>query len=109
MGALIVVLGVAFFIDWWLAKDYSVVYLTTGEVYIGKLHHFFGMKLTDAYLLQMTKDSKDPEKSGFQLAPLKDALWSPKWLCLNDKQVIFHGLVSKTSRVAETLKNAVKQ
>lgn len=89
-------------------NSYSVVYLATGEVYIGKLSVFPRLTLTDAYLLQIVKDKDDPSKSNFQLNSLSDALWSPTKLYLNSKQVIFYGPVSETSKVAETLRGAKK-
>jgi len=89
-------------------SSYSVVYLATGEVYIGKLSVFPRLTLTDAYLLQIVKDKDDATKSNFQLTPLKDALWSPTKLYLNSKQVVFYGPVSESSKVAETLRGANK-
>lgn len=89
-------------------SSYSVVYLATGEVYIGKLSVFPRPTLTDAYLLQIVKDKDDPAKSNFQLSPLAEAMWSPTKLYLNSKQVIFYGPVSETSKVAETIRNAKK-
>ncbi len=91
------------------AQDsYSVVYLATGEVYIGKLSVFPRLTLTDGYLLQIVKDKDDPTKSNFQISPLKEALWSPTKLYLNSKQVVFYGPVSETSKVAETIRGAKK-
>jgi hypothetical protein len=49
----------------------SVVYLTTGEVYVGKLS-YPQMTLTDAYILQIGKDESG--QNNFQLAPLSEAL-----------------------------------
>jgi hypothetical protein len=82
---------------------YSIVYLTTGEVYIGKLTTFPDLKLTDTFILQVTKDAKDPTKNSFQLQPVKDALWAPEYINLNTENVIFHGPLSETSQIAQTL------
>jgi len=107
---LIVVLVPSFFIyqEWQLRNQYSMVYLTTGEIYIGKLSIFPKMELSDAYLLQTVKDQTDQAKSNFQLTPLKDAVWSPVKLYLNSKQIIFYGPISAGSKAAEALKNAKK-
>lgn len=88
-------------------KPYSVVYLATGEIYVGKLSTFPRMELDDVYLIQNVRDPNDQTKSSFQLVPLKSALWAPVKLYLNRDQVVFSGPVSETSQVAQTLKNAV--
>jgi len=84
-------------------KPYSVVYLSTGDIYIGKLSTFPKLVLTDVYLLQMVPSSDDPTKKTFQLAPLKDTVWSPERIYLNKEQVIFTGPVREDSQVAKTL------
>jgi len=91
---------------WWVwqaGQKYSVVYLTTGDMYVGKLFPL-GMTLTDAYLLQSVKNETDPSQSGFQLMPLKDSLWSPKTIRINPRQVIFTAFVGEGSKIAEALK-----
>lgn len=90
------------------SSSYSVVYLTTGEVYIGHLKTWPKMELNDAYLLQTVKDKTDASKSNIQLTPLKDALWAPKNLFLNEKNVIFYGPIEEASKAAEAIRNAGK-
>lgn len=87
---------------------YSVVYLSTGEIYIGRLKVWPKMELNGAYLLQTAKDENDPSKSNIQLVPLKDALWSPKKLYLNEKNVVFYGPIEEGSKAAEAIRNAGK-
>lgn len=87
------------------SNNYSVVYLTSGEVYVGKLSSFPRMSLTDAYLIQIVKDAADSTKSSFQLSPLSKTIWSPKVLYINDEQVIFSGPINETSQVVQTIKN----
>src|ERR1035437_1737637 len=82
---------------------YSVVYLTTGEVYVGHLTTFPDLRLTDGYILQVTKDAVDPTKSNFQLNPINQALWAPESLHLNKQNVVFYGPLMSTSKIAETL------
>lgn len=89
-------------------NSYSVVYLTTGEIYIGKLSLSPKMELRDAYLLQNVKDKADATKSNIQLTPLKEALWAPKQLFLNEKNVIFYGPIEEGSKAAEAIRNAAK-
>lgn len=86
-----------------LGNEYSIVYLSTGEVYIGKLTTFPDLQLKDTYILQITKDTTDPTKSNFQLNPISEALWAPKELHLTEKNVIFYGPLLSTSKIAQTL------
>jgi len=84
-------------------NDYSVVYLTTGEVYVGKLSTFPDLQLKNSYILQVTKDATDATKSNFQLQPISEALWAPKTLHLVEKNVVFYGPILSTSKIAEAL------
>ena len=84
--------------------EYSVVHLSSGELYVGHLSTFPHMRLTDGYLFQAVPDPVDPSKSTFQLSPLKDALWAPQYLSLNKDQVLFYGPLEETSRIMETIK-----
>ena len=85
--------------------NYSIVYLTSGEAYVGKLSFFPRLTMKDAYLVQIVKDPTDSTKTTFQLAPLSQAIWSPKVLYLNDEQVIFSGPINESSKVVETIKS----
>ncbi len=100
----LVIVGVGF----WFQKvnkdnGYSVVYLTTGEVYVGKLTTFPDFQLKNGYILQVTKDEKDPTKANFQLQPVDQALWAPEVLHINQKNVVFYGPILSTSKIAQTL------
>lgn len=85
------------------SKGYSVVYMTTGEVYVGKLTTFPDLELKDAYILQVTKDETDSNKNNFQLQPVSEALWAPKSIHLIKDNVVFYGPLLPTSKIAETL------
>ena len=89
-------------------NPYSIVYLTTNEIYIGRLTEDAKLTLTDIYLLQIVKDPKDETKNSFQLTPLKEAIWSPKKLYISEDKVIFYGPIEETSKVAETIKATKK-
>ena len=84
-------------------SGYSVVYLTTGDVYIGKLSTFPRLELTDGYIFQVIKDPTDPSKTSFQLNPLKDSLWAPSELVLSEKNVVFYGPLLSSSKIAQTI------
>jgi hypothetical protein len=85
------------------AGQYSVVYLTTGEVYVGQLSTFPDLTLKNSYILQVTKDATDATKTNFQLQPVNQALWAPSELHLVEKNVIFYGPLLPGSKIAQTL------
>ena len=99
-------------------KPWSVVYLATGEIYVGKISCFPKFRISgDAYILQVVKIPVEPTEgeevseepqTSFQLTPIQDALWSPEKLYLNRKQVVFYGPVLETSKVAEAIKEVGK-
>lgn len=89
-------------------KSNSVVYLATGEIYVGKLSTFPRMTMTDGYIFQAVKDPTDPTKSNFQINPLKDALWAPTKIYINQSQVLFYGPLSDSSKIATTLAQQAK-
>lgn len=85
------------------SNDYSVVYLVTGEVYVGKVTTFPDFQLRGSYILQVAKDATDPAKSNFQLNPIDEALWAPKVLHINKENVVFYGPILPTSKIGEAL------
>jgi len=89
-------------------NNYSVVYLTTGEVYVGKLTTFPDMQLTGSYILQLNKDATDPTKSNFQLQPIAEALWATDVMHINDKNVVFYGSILPSSKIGQALANKGK-
>ena len=108
--AVVAVGGSCVYTKWQMSKEHSVVYLSTGEIYIGKLSYLSvpKFKLVDAYRLQAVKDAEDETKTNFQLTPLKDALWSPQKLYLNPDQVVFYGPIEEGSSAGEALRDAGK-
>jgi hypothetical protein len=87
-------------------KQFSVVYLSTGDIYVGKLKFFPRLELQDAYLFQTIQIPGDPPQNTYQLAPLRDALWAPKTLFLERDKIIFYGPLALSSKAAETLRAA---
>jgi len=106
LAAVIVVLIILFagsFFTGQAKSDYSIVYLSTGEVYIGKLDTFPGFELTGGYVFQVVPDLSDPKKSNFQLNAVKEALWSPEKLHFVESNVVFYGQLSVESAIAKKL------
>jgi hypothetical protein len=85
-------------------KPYSAVYLSSGEMYIGKLSTFPNLVLTNIYLFKIVPDPSDATKKAYQLVPLKNTPWSPDKIYLNKDQVIFTAPIRDDSQVAQALK-----
>lgn len=98
----IIVIGAlkfAFFMNY-VPNYYSGVYLTTGEVYIGKLSHFpfWPMRMSDVYLVQT-----GAEEGSIDLLPLNTILWAPNKVELSEENVILFGRIGEDSPVAQAL------
>ncbi len=105
---LVIVVLIIIGLGFWTYKanknvDYSVVYLTTGEIYVGKLTTFPDLELKSGYVLGTIKDTTDPAKNNFQLNPLNEALWAPQVLHLVREHVVFYGPILPTSKIAQAL------
>lgn len=91
-------------------NEYSIVYLTTGEVYVGKLRTFPDLELTDSYVLQVVQSAPGAAATNnFQLTPVKEALWAPKRLHLVEKNVVFYGPLSPESQIGKALTTQATQ
>ena|SRR3989338_8473071 len=89
-------------------QGYSVIYVSTGEIYVGRLSTFPSYRVEDMYILQTTRDPADPAKNTFKLNPVADALWAPKVLHLNRKNVVFYGSLTDDSVIAKKLAEQAK-
>lgn len=103
---LILVLGVFLYYKNNDNKGYSVVYMSTGEVYVGKLQAYNDFVMTDAYIYQVLTDPNDPNKNTFQLQPINEMLWATEEMHLVRDNVIFYGPLSANSKIVETLSEA---
>lgn len=87
-------------------NTYSVVYLTSGEIYVAKISVFPKFVMEDPYLLLLVQDEK--RNNNFQLTPINDAVWAPKKLYVERDQILYFGPLKEDGKVLETLKNAGK-
>ena len=80
------------------AKGFTVVYLTSQEIYVGHLHTFPSLTLTDGYILQnvQVNNGKTPQTDQ-QLVPLSGKPWAPTSITLNRNLILFYGPLSTTS------------
>ncbi len=100
--------GVLVFLNRSDDKAYSMVYLISGQAYIGKLSFFPKMQLQDAYLFELVQNAEDSSKTDFRLSPLSDSVWSPKTVYLIRENVAFYAPIEATSKIAEALKQEGK-
>lgn len=93
---------------------WSVIYLRTGEIYIGKIIAFPKFQVFEAYQLQVTQVPVEQNKEAVEgqeqtttpnirLTPVKEALWAPKKLYFNENQIMFYGPIEETSAIAKAI------
>lgn len=88
-------------------NKYSVVYLSSGELYVAKLSVFPKLVMTDPYLLLLVQN-QEKKANSFQLTPINESVWAPSKLFLRPEQVLYYGPLDESSKVLETLRNAGK-
>ena len=88
--------------------NYWVVYLQSGEFYVGHLTRLPKLTMTDGYLVSLVKDVKDPAKDTYKLFPMNQMMWSPKQLYLNPDHMYFYGPLEDKSDIAQSLLKAGK-
>ena len=85
-------------------SPYSAVYLTTGDIYFGKLFWLPKLRLTNVWFIQRNVDSFNQPQLG--LAPFASAFWGPvDEIYLSPKQIVFWARLSKASDVVKVLDN----
>lgn len=99
----IVVLGLGVsFLFGALYKPYTAVYLSTGDVYYGKLSTFPGLTLHDPWFVQRMPDGN------FSLAKFSDAFWKPRGaMRLSSDKVVFTAKLDKTSPIVEAMEGRI--
>lgn len=95
-------------------KKWSVIYLTSGEIYIARLTYPVSASElsfpSGSYMMQIVKSKgeKGEDKSNFQLTPFDEFLWAPTDLFVNRDQIVFYGPVKEESGVGKAIKDAGK-
>ena len=85
-------------------SPYSAVYLSTGDVYFGKLSWFPSPHLKDVWFLQRSVDANN--QSQVNILPFTSAFWGPSdTVSLNPKQIIFWARLRSDSDVARLIAN----
>ena len=85
-------------------SDYSAVYLTTGDIYFGKLDWFPLPHLKNVWFLQRSVDQQNQTQLG--VSPLNSAFWGPvDEVYLNPKEIVFWTHLRNNSQLAQALAN----
>lgn len=85
-------------------SPYSAVYLSTGDIYFGKLSMEPAPHMSDAWFLQRGTDSKGNPTVG--VYPFSQVAWGPAGdVNFNPQQVIFWTRLSATSSIAQLIEN----
>lgn len=95
----IVVLGLAAsFLFGALYRPYTAVYLTTGDVYYGRLSTFPSLKLYDPWFIQRAQDGN------FSLLKFSDAFWKPIGaMNISSDKVVFTSRLQESSPIVEAM------
>lgn len=84
------------------SSEITAVYLSTGDIYFGKMDWFPWPRLKNVWYIQRgTTQAQEPQ---IGLAPFKDVFWSPMdEIYLNPKEIIFWTRVKGGTQLAEAL------
>lgn len=79
--------------------------MDNGDLYFGRLSYFPRLALEDVYVVQAVSDPSSPDKSLYQVVPLKASVWSPDKIYLNYDNIVFIGEVGENSQVMQAINN----
>lgn len=85
-------------------SPYSAVYLSTGDLYYGKLSWFPSPHLTDAWVLTRGQNASGQSQIGVE--PFTSSFWGPvDEIDLNPREIVFWTRLRNNSQIAQTLAN----
>jgi hypothetical protein len=113
-GIIVIVVLIAIGAGVWMAIEnannpngpspYSAVYLTSGDIYFGKLSWFPQPHLTDVWYLQRTTGADGQTQVSVQ--PLKNVFWGPmNDITLNANQILFTARLNNMSQLVSGFEN----
>lgn len=114
--AVLVLVGVGIWLGIYLGQiqsgnsvsPYSAVYLSTGDIYFGKLSWFPTLRLNNVWFLQRGADAN--QNPQFAIAPLTATFWGPSdELFLNAKDVVFTVRLRADSQVVQAIEGRTSQ
>lgn len=104
---LVVILIVAFgAVLYWqkggFEKPYYAVYLSTGDLYFGKLSQFPKLSISDVWLLQRSDDKQNP----FGITKFDKAFWGPEdKLYIDSKNIVWTVKIKNDSQLVQFFNN----
>lgn len=106
----LIAIGAWVWMEMTAAKDtdgpsaYSAVYLTSGDIYYGKLSWFPQPHLTNVWYLQRSTDTSG--KTQVAVVPLKSVFWGPvDEITLNTSQILFWTHLKNSSQLVSGFEN----
>ncbi len=95
----VVLIGVAMWLVQLLSSPYYAVYLSTGDLYFGKLTRWPHMELSDAWYLQRD------QQNNVSLSQFSKVVWKPEGnLSLNANDVVWTAPIAQDSQILPVLK-----
>ncbi len=86
------------------ASKFTAVYMTSGDIYFGKMDWFPWPRLKNVWYLQRGVDKENQPQLG--IAPFNKIIWSPiDEIRLNSKQIILWTKIRADSELAKALEN----
>ncbi|MCL5017377.1 MAG: hypothetical protein M1155_01800 [Patescibacteria group bacterium] len=83
--------------------SYYAVYLTSGDLYFGKMVWYSPDVLTDVYLIQ-TNQATSKDQPQLKLVKFSDAVWGPSdELKINEKDILWKTKLSANSQVLKLI------
>jgi len=85
-------------------SQFTAVYLSTGDIYFGKMDWFPWPRMKNVWFLQRGADQNNQPQYG--LAPFKGVFWTPiDEINLNPKDIVFWTKIKDGSELAKALAN----
>ncbi len=86
------------------ASPYSAVYLSTGDIYFGKLSWFPSPHMTDVWLITRSQDQSGQTQTS--LIPFKSVLWGPMdEISFNSQDIVFSTRLKNGSQIVSAMEN----
>lgn len=112
-AVIILIAGAVLYFNWsgtdnssadFKASEYTAVYLSTGDIYFGKMDWFPIPRMKNVWFIQRgTGQGNQPQ---YGLAPFKGVFWSPiDEINFNPKEIIFWTKIKDGSELAKALAN----
>ena len=113
---IVVVIALAAWAGFWIAgmqsgsanpdapSPYSAVYLSTGDIYFGKLSWFPSPRMTDVWFIQRNQDQSGQTQVSF--VPMKSVFYGPMdEINFNAQDIVFSTRLKNSSQIVAAMEN----